>query len=150
MCIRDRTETCDDKTRDETWNDAMKWAKNYHDYLTKARTNAIVWWAGARHCTSTGENLIQLDTWDFSTSYYHVDRYYSIGQFSRYIPRGAVRVQTDKISTSSHKIPRDLNASAYIKDDTYTLVLVNSSKTCLLYTSPSPRDGATSRMPSSA
>ena len=90
-----QTETCDDKTRDETWNDAMKWAKNYHDYLTKARTNAIVWWAGARHCTSTGENLIQLDTWDFSTSYYHVDRYYSIGQFSRYIRPGDTIIGSD-------------------------------------------------------
>lgn len=124
-----QTETCDDKTRDETWNDAMKWAKNYHDYLTKARTNAVVWWAGARYCTSTGENLLQLDTWDFSSSYYRVDRYYSIGQFSRYIDRGAIRVGVDKLSTASHKIPRDLNASAYIKDDTYTIVLVNSSKT---------------------
>ena len=124
-----QTETCDDKTRDETWNDAMKWAKNYHDYLTKARTNAVVWWAGARYCTSTGENLLQTDTWDFSNSYYRIDRYYSIGQFSRYIDRGSIRVDVSKTSTATHKIPRDLNPSAYIKDDTYTLVLVNSSKT---------------------
>lgn len=79
------TETCDDKTRDETWNDAMKWAENYQRYLTIARVNAIVWWAGARYCTSTGENLLQLDDWEISHSYYKVDRYYSIGQFSRYI-----------------------------------------------------------------
>lgn len=124
-----QTETCDDKTRDETWNDAMKWAKNYHDYLTKAQTSAVVWWAGARYCTSTGENLLQTDTWDFSNSYYRVDRYYSIGQFSRYIQRGSIRVDAKPESTTANRIPRDLSASAYIKDDMYTIVLVNKSKT---------------------
>lgn len=124
-----QTETCDDKTRDETWNDAMKWAKNYHDYLTKAQTSAVVWWAGARYCTSTGENLLQTDTWDFSNSYYRVDRYYSIGQFSRYIQRGSIRVDAKSESTAANRIPRDLSASAYIKDDMYTIVLVNKSKT---------------------
>lgn len=124
-----QTETCDDKTRDETWNDAMKWAKNYHDYLTKAQTSAVVWWAGARYCTSTGENLLQTDTWDFSNSYYRVDRYYSIGQFSRYIQRGSIRVDAKPESTAANRIPRDLSASAYIKDDMYTIVLVNKSKT---------------------
>ena len=123
-----QTETCDDKTRDETWNDAMKWAKNYHDYLTKAQTNAVVWWAGARHCTSTGENLLQSDAWDFSNSYYRIDRYYSIGQFSRYIQRGSTRVDVETKSTTANRIPKDLSASAYIKDDTYTIVLVNKSK----------------------
>lgn len=124
-----QTETCDDKTRDETWNDAMKWAKNYHDYLTKAQTNAVVWWAGARYCTSTGENLLQTNAWDFSDSYYRVDRYYSIGQFSRYIQRGSTRVDVETASTTANRIPRELSASAYIKDDTYTIVLVNNSKT---------------------
>ena len=124
-----QTETCDDKTRDETWNDAMKWAKNYHDYLTKAQTSAVVWWAGARYCTSTGENLLQTDKWDFSDSYYRVDRYYSIGQFSRYIERGSIRVDVETASTTANRIPRDLSASAYIKDNAYTIVLVNKSKT---------------------
>lgn len=124
-----QTETCDDKTRDETWNYAMKWAKNYHDYLTKAQTSAVVWWAGARYCTSTGENLLQTDKWDFSDSYYRVDRYYSIGQFSRYIERGSIRVDVETASTTANRIPRDLSASAYIKDNAYTIVLVNKSKT---------------------
>ena len=35
-------------------------------------------------------------------------------------------------------------------DNIYTLQLVNMDKACLLYTSPSPRDLSTSRMPSSA
>ena len=124
-----QTETCDDKTRDETWNDAMKWAKNYNDYLTKANCSAVVWWAGARQCSTTGENLLQTDAWDFSNSYYRIDRYYSIGQFSRYIQRGSTRVDVKTESTSANRIPRDVSASAYIKDDTYTIVLVNKSKT---------------------
>lgn len=124
-----QTETCDDKTRDETWTDAMKWAKNYQAYLMKANTSAIVWWAGARCCSTTGENLLQTDTWDIpSRNYYRVDRYYSIGQFSRYIQRGSVRTDVEKISTEDNKIPKGLTASAYIKDNTYTIVLVNSSK----------------------
>ena len=32
----------------------------------------------------------------------------------------------------------------------FPLVLTDATKTCLLYTSPSPRDGLQSRMPSSA
>lgn len=124
-----QTETCDDKTRDETWNDAMKWAKNYHDYLTKANTSAVVWWAGARQCSTTGENLLQTDAWDFSNNYYRVDRYYSIGQFSRYIQRGSTRVDVETVSTTANRIPKELSASAYIKDDTYTIVLVNKSQT---------------------
>lgn len=125
-----QTETCDDKTRDETWTDAMKWAKNYQAYLTKANTSGIVWWTGARNCTTTGENLLQTDTWKIpSTNYYRVDRYYSIGQFSRYIQRGSVRTEVEMASTEENKLPKGLRASAYIKDNTYTIVLVNSSNT---------------------
>ena len=94
----------------------------------------MVWWAGARQCTSTGENLLQTDAWDFSTNFYRVDRYYSIGQFSRYIQRGSVRVDVETESTTANRIPRDLSVSAYIKDNTYTIVLVNKSKTKSLNT----------------
>ena len=38
----------------------------------------------------------------------------------------------------------------FINDDSITTVLNNDLQTCLLYTSPSPRDKARSRMPSSA
>ena len=34
--------------------------------------------------------------------------------------------------------------------DTYKLILTSTTNACLLYTSPSPRDGLLSRMPSSA
>lgn len=124
-----QTETCDDKTRFETWDDAIKWAENYQNYMVRANTSAIVWWAGARECSTTGENLIQTIGWPISRSFYRVERYYSIGQFSRYIPRDSRRVDVEKVSTSANRIPKALSASAYIKDDTYTIVLVNSSKT---------------------
>ena len=124
-----QTETCDDKTRFETWDDAIKWAENYQNYMTRANTSAIVWWSGARQCSITGENLIQTIGWPISRSFYRVERYYSIGQFSRYIPRDSRRVDVEKISTNTNRIPKALTASAYIKDDTYTIVLVNSSKT---------------------
>ena len=35
-------------------------------------------------------------------------------------------------------------------DELFTSVLIRAINTCLLYTSPSPRDGLLSRMPSSA
>ena len=43
-------------------------------------------------------------------------------------------------------IERVMNANGF----SYEVIFVNDGSTCLLYTSPSPRDGATSRMPSSA
>ena len=45
-----------------------------------------------------------------------------------------------------------INLQFAVKDETVYVLEVNprSSRTCLLYTSPSPRDLSTSRMPSSA
>lgn len=125
-----QTEMCDDKSRDETWDDAVRWAETYQNYLKNAHTSGIVWWAGARQCSTTGENLIQTVGWPISFSYYRVQRYYSIGQFSRYIQRGSQLVDTEHISTDIDKIPKQVTSSAYVKDDnTYTIVIVNSSKT---------------------
>ena len=42
-------------------------------------------------------------------------------------------------------------ATKHLETDTVQILRCNAAdKACLLYTSPSPRDGATSRMPSSA
>ena len=43
--------------------------------------------------------------------------------------------------------PGEVAAGSYVK---LTFRVPNESPTCLLYTSPSPRDGLLSRMPSSA
>ena len=44
----------------------------------------------------------------------------------------------------------DIAAAVGLKEATTGDTLCDPNKTCLLYTSPSPRDGLLSRMPSSA
>ena len=48
------------------------------------------------------------------------------------------------------KLPPPDPRGAGVADDLAEIILRSMSKTCLLYTSPSPRDGLLSRMPSSA
>ena len=53
------------------------------------------------------------------------------------------------------KFPKDLKRLSIsdlkvLNDELRTFTIEAVSKTCLLYTSPSPRDGLLSRMPSSA
>ena len=56
-------------------------------------------------------------------------------------------MKKDKTEKNNINIELDENVS----QGTYSnLVIVNHSPTCLLYTSPSPRDRTRSRMPSSA
>ena len=45
---------------------------------------------------------------------------------------------------------KQLEDKAYYCEQQHTILLTKLSDTCLLYTSPSPRDGLLSRMPSSA
>lgn len=124
-----QTEVSDDRKRDESWDDAMRWAKTINTYLTVANTNAFLWWAGGRSCSSTGENLLQFNDDSYpSSGYYRVNRYYTLGQFSRYIPAGSYRVDVEAIPSENDPIPSELYMSAYVKDNTYTIVLVNYSK----------------------
>lgn len=124
-----QTEVSDDKKRDESWNDAMRWAKTINTYMTNGNTSAFLWWAGGRSCSSTGENLLQFNDDSYpSSGYYKVNRYYTLGQFSRYIPRGSYRVDIKAEATEENPIPADLHMSAYVKDNTYTMVLVNYAK----------------------
>ena len=123
-----QTEISDDKDRQETWADAMKWAKTFHCYLANGNVSGFVWWAGARPCSTTGENLIQLEEALPSSTYYRVPRYYTYGQYTKFIERDAVRVDVESIPSETDKFPKDLLISAYMKDDTYTIVFVNTSK----------------------
>ena len=113
------TEISDVNPLDISIHDGLKWAVTFHNYLTKANVNAIIWWGGAMP-TSNNENLIILDKnrKDFLLS----KRYDIFGNFSRYIPEESTRIQV----TQSSGIP--LLISAYKKDDEYTLVTINSSK----------------------
>ena len=122
------TENCDNLKRSEDWNDAMKWARNFHYYLAQANVNAYIWWAGARPCSTTGENLIQLEEAIPGTTYYRVPRYYTYGQFTRFIEAGSHRVDVEAIPSEENQFPAELLMSAYVKDNTYTIVLVNSAE----------------------
>ena len=122
------TENCDNLKRSEDWNDAMKWARNFHYYLAQANVNAYIWWAGARPCSTTGENLIQLEEAIPGTTYYRVPRYYTYGPFTRFIEAGSHRVDVEAIPSEENQFPAELLMSAYVKDNTYTIVLVNSSE----------------------
>ena len=59
-----------------------------------------------------------------------------------------------KVFASMRNLPRDeakeLKALAKSENLDLTVIEIDVLSDCLLYTSPSPRDGATSRMPSSA
>ena len=57
------------------------------------------------------------------------------------------------LGVRKHDIPDDvfpLRYSLFDKEQQKDTTLLDHLRNCLLYTSPSPRDGATSRMPSSA
>ena len=58
--------------------------------------------------------------------------------------RHNIRIETGKIAKQT------TGSVMVYMDDTAVLTTVVGAKTCLLYTSPSPRDGLLSRMPSSA
>lgn len=77
--------------------------KNLPHVYGKGNMSAFVWWAGARPCTTTGENLIQLEEALPSTYYYKVPRYYTYGQFTKYIERNARRVDVEAISSETDK-----------------------------------------------
>ena len=54
------TEISDVNPLDISIHDGLKWAVTFHNYLTKANVNAIIWWGGAMP-TSNNESLIILD-----------------------------------------------------------------------------------------
>ena len=69
--------------------------------------------------------------------------------------RSVIVTQHAKLSYTSHLMVVQTNDGInQIPIDDIELLLVSTTQavitSCLLYTSPSPRDGATSRMPSSA
>ena len=126
------TETCDNLSFDNSWGNAMKWAGQIHTYLSVANLNAFVWWAGARG-TPTGESILQYETstgqwFDYpSLTHWRATKYYAIGQYSRYIPTGSTRVEAIAIPSEENTFPANLQVSAYVKEDVYTMVIVNKS-----------------------
>ena len=76
------TEISDVTPLDTSIQDGLKWAVTFHNYLTKANVNAIIWWGGAMP-TSNNESLIILNKnrKDYTLS----KRYDILGNYSRYI-----------------------------------------------------------------
>ena len=60
--------------------------------------------------------------------------------------RGSIKIEHSMCKNQSEKLWNLLNSEDYVN----TLGSLSGNQACLLYTSPSPRDLSTSRMPSSA
>ena len=103
---------------DVSMKDGLNWASTFHNYLTQANVNAIVWWAGAMP-TSNNESLIILDK--NRTDYTLAKRYDVFGNFSRYIPEGSKRMNVSLPADSS------LQVSAYQKGKDFVIVAINGS-----------------------
>ena len=113
------TEISDVTPLDTSIQDGLKWAVTFHNYLTKANVNAIIWWGGAMP-TSNNESLIILNKnrKDYTLS----KRYDILGNYSRYISEGSTRIQVTQPKN------KDLLVSAYKKNDKYILVAINLSE----------------------
>ena len=96
---------------------------------------------------TTGETIFTMDL-DVNRAVLHT-KLYETGGFSFCGSSPAQMVADKLMSVSTDRVFRRIKDVA----DLYYLSQVfdfNRDQVCLLYTSPSPRDGATSRMPSSA
>lgn len=113
------TEISDITPLDVSIQDGLNWAATFHNYLTKANVNAIIWWGGAMP-TSNNESLIILNK--NRKDYILSKRFDILGNFSRYISDGSIRIET----AQSDNIP--LLISAYKKNDECIIVTINSSE----------------------
>lgn len=114
------TEISDIDPLDTSMQDGLKWAATFHRYLTEARVNGFVWWAGAQP-TGTNESLIILDK--NRRAYGFAKRYDTFGNYTRYIPAGSRRVETEHTG-----LPEEVKASAFYKDGQYTVVVINPTE----------------------
>ena len=73
-------------------------------------------------------------------------------EFNQYFPKnGWVEHNPNEIWLTTLKaLKRVIKKASLLKGKILTIGITNQRETCLLYTSPSPRDESTSRMPSSA
>lgn len=111
------TEISNTTPLDLSMPDGLQWGAFFHDYLTKANVNAIVWWAGAMPCENN-ESLIVLNK--NRTDYEIAKRFYVFGNYTRYITEGSKRIIV-KCNADS------LLVSAYKKENGYVIVAVNPS-----------------------
>lgn len=114
------TEISDPMTSyDPTMVDGLRWAKVFHQFLTEANTNAIIWWAGALPDKWTTEGLIYIDK--NRVDYEITKRFEVLGNFSRYIPVGSKRISADYNYKNGYMI------SAYKTTNKLIVVAINTN-----------------------
>lgn len=111
------TEISETGALDTTITDGVKWAATFHEYLTAAGVNALIWWGGALP-TTNNESLVVLDP--DRQGYRLAKRFHTFGNFTRYIPAGSLRIGTTAGATAD-----SLLVSAYKNGKDFTLVAVN-------------------------
>lgn len=111
------TEISDITPLDISMKDGLAWAKTFHNYLSVANVNAIVWWAGAQP-TSNNESLIILDKDRLHFSI--AKRYDVFGNYSRYIPINSSRIENQCSNPN-------IQVTTYKKGDTCIWVIINDN-----------------------
>ena len=121
--------------------------KSNPDLLAIASPQARFLWVSQSWTTTLGWSEQELQGTPFLEFVVESDRTRTLAEFECMMREGRDAVQFWNCTASRpSRIMHSNSASVRVRSDSTT----NSRKGCLLYTSPSPRDGLLSRMPSSA
>ncbi len=99
---------------DASITDGLRWAETFHDFLAKKNLAAVHYWWLVTSKT-TGEGLLNITTTGYSVN----KRLYTIGNFSRFVRPGDVRIDTRTLS-----MPANVFVSAYKNDGSKKVVIV--------------------------
>jgi glucuronoarabinoxylan endo-1,4-beta-xylanase len=94
----------------------LAYAKMIHHDMTLTETSAWLYWWLWQYDAPTSDALIYVDNGTIT----YAKRYYTIGQFSKFVRPGYTRVGATKSPTA------DVYTSAYKKDSNIVIVLINS------------------------
>ena len=113
-----QTEVSSISLNDPGMTDGLYWAKRIYQHMTDAESNAWLWWLAVHPLGPNvdGEGLINIDVTDGTFAV--AKRLYTIGNYSRFIRPGYVR-----IASASYKVS-NVYVSAYKASSTGTFVVV--------------------------
>ena len=114
--------------------------KQFRNYFKKAISTPGI----------TGDNLMSLLEQRLDNVVYRLGFADSRHQARQIINHGHIQVDEQKVNSPSYQVKIGQKISWTEKSKKSKLQNIIKSESCLLYTSPSPRDLSTSRMPSSA
>ncbi|GMQ64573.1 glycoside hydrolase family 30 protein [Vallitalea maricola] len=102
-------------------DDGLYWAKNVHDFMTKAEANAYLYWLGAVG-SRVSEGLVYIDI--ENNTYEARKALYTLGNYSRFI-----RPEYVRINTSSSNPASGVYLSAYKDPQTgdFAIVAINDN-----------------------